>query len=147
MATHPTYIPASAEPTNLLITTPPGIGTIAALMFQIFDSPLDYVMIPAHLIDAADIFYQRVDGAFIVDDHIDAVDVLIIDQAAQMSQEMRELVQEALLKRSFRGHKLTNLKHVVLVYQVGDGEPEQEYLELGDQFHAARIDLRDGEQS
>lgn len=137
--THPTFLPASAEPTNLIITTPPGVGTIAILEREISHLGLDRVLIPAQEVEAEELFVPRFDGKNIVDDVIDFVEVIVIDEASRMRPEMREMAQELLLERSLRGYKLTRLKHVVLVYQLNAGEPEPEYPNLSDRFETVRI--------
>jgi hypothetical protein len=103
-------------PTNTLIESQPGIGTVGLLLEALEkkgSSGQDIYILAGGR--GAELILSR-DGKIVIADDLMAVDTLIIDEASAMGDELGWLVQEIAEQRTLRGEALPNLKRVILMY-------------------------------
>lgn len=102
------------KPTNLDISTPPGIGTMAMLQAELTAIGSSYVtFIGTEL--SVDLAFPTTDGTVVLAEGLESADTLIIDEASKMDLDVAALVEELVNDRSLHGRVLPDLKRVVLV--------------------------------
>jgi hypothetical protein len=125
-------------PSNTIIETERGIGTFALLKSLLSEVSANTIAIDGRQLD---ILSKRLpDGRLAVYEEFNAIDTLIIDEAASMklalSRPLREIVQE----RTIHGLALPNLKRVFLVYSdLGETEGWEFLMDTGSRYALVRV--------
>lgn len=110
-------------PTNLAISTPPGIGTYVQLVSELMAKGSNYFNVSGAHGTHFDLVLSVATGEIVLADGLESADTIVVDEAEKMSPSLRELVEELIQSRSLGGRKLDALKDVVIVYTRNEEDP------------------------
>lgn len=128
------------SPTNLIVSTPLGIGTVNEILKQVDSSKSAFIagknLTPGSL---ALPILQNEKMRYIIGEEIGKAEILIVDEASTVSREAANLLNEIITERTIEGEELGYLKHVIIINQhIGD-EDESFLVDTAQDYRTVRV--------
>ncbi|ROR76077.1 hypothetical protein SAMN06295974_3775 [Plantibacter flavus] len=112
----PAVAAQAVNPSNLVVSTPPGRGALADLQSELVSRGSDYVIVSAWQDGDILALPRRDSGPVHVDPGLQGAKAIIFDDASRASASMAPLMHELVESRTILGQALPGLKTVILVH-------------------------------